>query len=400
MLFVSTTLCLVFGAQTDNWVLPHIERFAARSAAEGGNLLDIHKIYDNMKALKNDGKSGAELFEGEKNGSSIVVKMISKAPTTIDGLRLEVATMDRLQGHPHIVEFLDGREDKEQLFLVLPKYEGGDLGDFVCERGYIANTDPRYLFSIMKQMLLAVEYVHEKNIVHCDIKKTNFMLKDKHRTIVVLIDFGFAKILRSGNKDGALMRQRDVWDLGKTIFQIVLGDHEPHSEAVTKKLGEECSEDELLRRLNNGESSTWFQSKRESLNIEHDKYFYDFLQLIFVGDAERPTVAELRESKEFQILEERYGKSARLSAAAGASGSARKSAAEEAPQAIVLDALLPLPELKRLDNVVVVKTKDNKKGNKGFVTEVFENCGFMVQFNKEDLEDVSFYQRNELRKTN
>merc|ERR1711964_373329 len=63
--------------------------------------------------------------------------------------------------------------------------------------------------------------------------------------------------------------------------------------------------------------------------------------------------------------------------------------------AIILDVLLP--ELEKGNPVTVTKEGDHHHGNRGFVDEVFEDCGgFMVQFGEDAANDFSVFDRSEL----
>ena len=50
---------------------------------------------------------------------------------------------------------------------------------------------------IALQALDRLEYIHSKNVIHRDVKPTNFLIGRKNREIIYLIDFGFANLYRN-----------------------------------------------------------------------------------------------------------------------------------------------------------------------------------------------------------
>ena len=52
---------------------------------------------------------------------------------------------------------------------------------------------------IMRQLLVAILYLHTKEIMHRDIKAENIMLSPKHK--LTLVDFGLSEFTNSGNQD-------------------------------------------------------------------------------------------------------------------------------------------------------------------------------------------------------
>jgi serine/threonine protein kinase len=65
---------------------------------------------------------------------------------------------------------------------------GGELFDYLAEKGRLSEDEARTVFG---QLCLAVSYLHDKGIVHRDLKLENVLLDEKCR--VKLGDFGFTR---------------------------------------------------------------------------------------------------------------------------------------------------------------------------------------------------------------
>lgn len=75
---------------------------------------------------------------------------------------------------------------------------GGTLADYIQKR---CNSllDEDTILHFFVQILLALYHVHNKLILHRDLKTQNILL-DKHQMIVKIGDFGISKILVSKSK--------------------------------------------------------------------------------------------------------------------------------------------------------------------------------------------------------
>jgi len=53
--------------------------------------------------------------------------------------------------------------DSNYLYVVGEVIEGGELFDFICEKG---NFDEKQTSEIMKQLFSTISFLHQKNIIH------------------------------------------------------------------------------------------------------------------------------------------------------------------------------------------------------------------------------------------
>lgn len=90
--------------------------------------------------------------------------------------------------HEHIIKLYESVDTLTKISLVV-EY-GGDysLLDYLKKNYPLSDT---LMKKIAKELLSAVCYLHEKNIVHRDIKLQNILMLDE---TVKLIDFGFSTL--------------------------------------------------------------------------------------------------------------------------------------------------------------------------------------------------------------
>ena len=82
-------------------------------------------------------------------------------------------------------------EDAKNVYLITELCSGGELFDRMMDVQKFTEIQAAY---ILKQVLLAINYMHNKNIAHRDLKPENILLDstDKDELEVKLTDFGFA----------------------------------------------------------------------------------------------------------------------------------------------------------------------------------------------------------------
>ena len=79
-------------------------------------------------------------------------------------------------------------ETDKYIGIILEYASGGELFDHILAHRYLKEKDACKLFA---QLISGVWYIHQKKIVHRDLKLENLLL-DRHRNVIIT-DFGFAK---------------------------------------------------------------------------------------------------------------------------------------------------------------------------------------------------------------
>lgn len=153
--------------------------------------------------------------------------------------------------HPNIVRIIDVFEENGTAYYVMEYAEGGSLKDKVKEKGSLSEAVAiRYIIQVAE----ALDYIHQRNMNHLDVKPGNIMLNEKDETL--LIDFGLSKQYDAssgsqtsstpvGISEGyAPMEQykkggvsvfspeTDIYALGATFFNLLTGATPPSASDV------------------------------------------------------------------------------------------------------------------------------------------------------------------------
>ncbi|XP_029490844.1 calcium/calmodulin-dependent protein kinase type 1D-like isoform X2 [Oncorhynchus nerka] len=99
--------------------------------------------------------------------------------------------------HENIVALEDIYESSNHLYLIMQLVSGGELFDRIVEKGFYTEMDASRL---IKQVLDAVNYLHDMGIVHRDLKPENLLYYNPHDEAKIMIsDFGLSKMEGTGD---------------------------------------------------------------------------------------------------------------------------------------------------------------------------------------------------------
>jgi len=116
----------------------------------------------------------------------------------------ELRTKQSVREHPHIVKYHNVIETQEQIYVLMELIPGEDLFSHIVNHDGLSESTAA---SIFVQICEALNFCHESEIIHGDIKPENVMITDPSSTSpkAKLIDFGFAIFLngQAGTADKA-----------------------------------------------------------------------------------------------------------------------------------------------------------------------------------------------------
>ncbi|XP_022249572.1 serine/threonine-protein kinase Nek1-like [Limulus polyphemus] len=193
--------------------------------------------YKKIKKI-GEGSFGTALLVKEKESDvSFVMKEINISKMSQDErdeAQKEVAVLSQMR-HPNIVGYRESFEENGNLYIVMDYCDGGDLYSQINQqRGMPFPEDT--IIDWFIQICLALKHVHDRKILHRDIKSQNIFLTKGG--LVKLGDFGIARVLSSTAElvrtcigtpyylspeicdNKPYNNKSDIWALGCVLYEL------------------------------------------------------------------------------------------------------------------------------------------------------------------------------------
>lgn len=162
----------------------------------------------------------------------------------------EARTISQLD-HSNIIRILDIFKENGTAYYVMEYIEGNSLEDIVKRRGALPEKEA---VDYIRQIAKALDYVHQHNINHLDVKPANIMVRQSDNK-AILIDFGISKQydelgeqtsttpvgisygyapLEQYRPGGVkeFSPQADIYSLGATLFKLLTGEIPPQAMEI------------------------------------------------------------------------------------------------------------------------------------------------------------------------
>ncbi|CAD8087120.1 unnamed protein product [Paramecium sonneborni] len=223
------------------------ERYVLLQLLGKGGFSEVYKGYD-LKELK---YVACKIHQLNPDWSTISKSNYVKYATREYKVHKELL-------HPNIVRLYDSVEIDLNTFCTVLEYcDGCDLSIYIKRYKYFQEKEAKL---IIQQMLNAIRYIHQNNIIHYDIKPQNILF---HQNEIKLSDFGLCKVVDNDKSKTELTSQGvgtywylppecfhigeqlpnisnkvDIWSLGVIFYEMLYG---------VKPFGQGYSQENILK---------------------------------------------------------------------------------------------------------------------------------------------------------
>ncbi|ETV90376.1 AGC/PKA protein kinase [Aphanomyces invadans] len=200
-------------------------------------------LFDDLQVLRTLGTGTfgrVKLVKHKLTGKPYAMKVMQKTQVVAYKQQINILNEKNLLAmcnHPFILKLFQTFKDQQCLYLLMEFVQGGELFAYLhnTERpgGRLPNDHARFYAS---HVILALEYLHDRNIVYRDLKPENLLIDQEG--YIKVVDFGFAKVcadrtytlcgtpeylapelvLGKGHNKGV-----DYWAYGVLIFEMMVG---------------------------------------------------------------------------------------------------------------------------------------------------------------------------------
>jgi len=179
--------------------------------------------------------SFGKVFKGVRKGQTYALKQLNvrkmsrrEIQEALNEVRLLASVV-----HRNVLRFCEVFLEGKHLYIVTEFCEGGDVMSYVTRRR--GKVKERELWSIFIQTCQGVKALHEKNILHRDLKPQNILLTLTGR--VKIADFGCSKVMKANLlaltqcgtpyymspelwRNEPYGKASDIWSLGCILYHI------------------------------------------------------------------------------------------------------------------------------------------------------------------------------------
>jgi len=212
-----------------------------------------------------------------------IIPTVDNTPEFSQRFMQEAQALARMS-HPNIVTVYDVGERDRFCYFVMEFVEGKDLKQLISSR----SLQPSRALNIAMSICDALQYAHDKGVIHRDIKPGNILIDNSGR--VKIADFGLAKITSPGSPDFSLTmssesmgtpyymapeqyasthtadHRADIYSLGILMYEMLTGELPVGSfQPPSAKVKVDSSVDDIVIRALKTDPSLRYQHARDVL---------------------------------------------------------------------------------------------------------------------------------------
>ena len=203
--------------------------------------------FEIIKDIKSEGvNSSLYLVRDLQVGSNFILKQIDKKSLKEPEKYFEESKKIYKLKHPNIMNIHSASYDNEYIYITMPYLKNGSIQHLIENQ----NLTLRQIIKYSLDFLSAIYYIHENNIIHCDIKPNNILINNEGNAI--LTDFVSALYLNSLGRaklrnvyykhiapeqciNSTINKKIDIYQIGTTLYRLCNGNEEYNKQAKKYK---------------------------------------------------------------------------------------------------------------------------------------------------------------------
>ena len=215
--------------QADNQPVENIENvWACVEATHISDIFDIREDFNVIQTIYERSDRGVYVIRLKTKIRLLKVKLVDDDDTN----ELRIHKILKCAHNRYIIKFVDYGINSVYKYFVYEYFPGQTLAEYI-QNVDIHETDIKKIF---KKIVKAVQFLHSKNIIHCDLKLDNILIDNKG--IVKIIDFDLSKVCDaeyiSTDIFGTMQyiapesydlriysKKSDVWGLGIILYILI-----------------------------------------------------------------------------------------------------------------------------------------------------------------------------------
>ncbi|PSC67948.1 acyl-binding domain-containing 4-like isoform X1 isoform A [Micractinium conductrix] len=198
-----------------------------------------HRYYLPVRRLFRTTLGQVYLARNKETGQEVVVKMLERGPAVTKHVESELLIHRKCTGHTNIVQLIEVFLTPRYLAIVLEYAPGGDLLEFVTQKGQLLEEEARWFF---QQLTVGLAYLHSIGVDNRELNLSNKLLTgDEARPLLKINDFTYSKSEQINSDPNSALgslpytapevlsntmrhgHQADVWSLGVALYKMCVG---------------------------------------------------------------------------------------------------------------------------------------------------------------------------------